>query len=1189
MKKTLSFYLMIILIAVFGLLNFSALSLWSSPSQYFNTTTTAYYLNWTNVYVTNVTITANNTYSVNFTVEVLNSTALAENYSQYNYITGCPPTLTIANATGYGELAGPLNGSASYNSANISFITNSYCNPGRYLTTQLMIRNYTNSTENLKLTAVLDVPISINNSLTGSSGVANFGGTTAKMPTNAIFYHSYWFNATSSAGSEIANVTTVTINLTGWSSSQDVDLFLFDGSGNLLTKSMGTESYEWLTYSYLPTSAQIYEIRVYGNTTSTSGASYNGYLIFGSLSANNASNGQTISSINFGNSMNAADTSTVNFFLNNTGNLSLTSVAESKELALVKKFVNSGSKNITFLVPNSSIASKVKVALNWTGASNYTFTVVKPDGTTVMTGNKNYLSGNKTNAVQEIFSETTSIGSTPGYWRVDIKNNTAQNDQYNLTTYVYVNSSAWISSNYTTSSFSQFNKSLVQLNLTVPNDTLDGTYEGFLRYNAATGAALRIPVSVTTKTGLLVVNKSIEQSTVQINEDIGVNLTKVLNITINNTGSYGLTISPTSSNNMLNLTGEKYMTFTYDYPTTLAANSDGVFNITVTINTNQTSNEQGIYRGWIIFSTNGSHPYQNFTLNLNVNLTNYLDYSINNFTAANGSTMTASNVAENATLKFDLTYLNGSSLEYPTSMNLSNFTFAWLMGTNVSYRIPTTGNVTISNGTNPIYSGGLYGLNFSIPADQPGGYYEAHVIASYTRNPTYSVEINSGTFNKYLIIRTTGLFMSSNASGCSFGSSCASSISLDPGNSTKIYVNVSNFGPVTSAGTTTNNITLSGDTNCLGWEVTAGPTYSSCPSDSFVPVGNSTTCIVSWTITANTSQSGAGGCTAYITGKGYWYNPDGVNVSISVNNLTSSSTNTTGGTTTTTGNYSVVAANYLNITTYPSIVYVTQGKTNSSSVIVKNTNATKTQDISLKVEDITSSWSSVSPSLSTVSALHNITFTVTFSIPNNTEVKDYSARFSALSNYANISRSFTLRVMPGEEKKTEINISVASYKLTYGNFSQEVSQLKAQGYNTTDAEAKLSVLKSKLEQADLFISRGDYFSANNILNDIKTLVSDIANEIQKIRQSKPVGASWTNWVLVGVGVSVGGLLLYLFWPTEIKFKLPSLPSIPKPAILGPQKYEFKQKKEIVIKTAEQAEENPWDKLREKWEEIKKRV
>jgi hypothetical protein len=133
------------------------------------------------------------------------------------------------------------------------------------------------------------------------------------------------------------------------------------------------------------------------------------------------------------------------------------------------------------------------------------------------------------------------------------------------------------------------------------------------------------------------------------------------------------------------------------------------------------------------------------------------------------------------------------------------------------------------------------------------------------------------------------------------------------------------------------------------------------------------------------------------------------------------------------------------------------------------------------------------------------------------------------------------------------------------------------------------VLKSKLEQADLFISRGDYFSANNILNDIKTLVSDIANEIQKIRQSKPVGASWTNWVLVGVGVSVGGLLLYLFWPTEIKFKLPSLPSIPKPAILGPQKYEFKQKKEIVIKTAEQAEENPWDKLREKWEEIKKRV
>ena len=1186
MRKIRSFCLICFLLTVlFSLLSYSVFSLWSSPSQYFNTTTDTYYLNWTNGYLTNVTITANNTHSINFTAEILNTTGLTANYTQFNDQSLCSPTvhLYVLNSSGYGSVIGPLNGSTSYNSANVSLLAPSGvliyppgCTPGRYTSTQFMIRNYTNSAENLNLTVVLDLPISSNSTLNRSTGVANFGGSTAKMPVNATTYHSYWFNATS-GNSDIPNATSVVVNLTDSSPSQDIDLFLFDSSGNLLAQSVNTSTYEWLTYSYLPSSNQMYEIRVYGNTSSNSGISYNGYVIFSTLNATSSSSpNQQISSINFGNNLNATNTTTVNLLLTNAGNITLTNVTESKELAFVQRFTNSGSQNITFLVP-SSLASRVKVDLNWTGSSNYTSNIYKPDGTAVMSTYKNYLYANKTNATQEVFNETTDIGTTSGYWRIDVRDKTSATDSYNLTTFVYVNASNWISSNYTTMSFSQFNQSSVQINLTVPNETLDGTYEGFVQYQALSGAALRIPVSATTKAASLVVNKSISSSTVQIDENIGANITRTLNVAINNTGSYSLPFTMTNSSGRLNLTGDntKYINFSYDYPPTpLTSNYNGTFNITFTINTNQTGDSQGVYTGWITFVTNDSHPYQNFTLNLNVNLTNYLASSVNSISTLDGNLMTSGTSQENITVNFSLTYVNGSGLENPYSMGASSFAAAWLDSANTSFRVPTTGNLTVSNGSNPIYSGGLYGLNLTIPENQVGGFYETHIIANYTKNSiSYSTEINSGSARKYLIINNTGLLMSTNASGCSFGSSCNSNtISLDPGNATTIYVNVSNFGPLTSAG---NNIMF--NESCSGW-YNSSVSYTGCPSTSFVPTGNSTTCIVSWTITAATNTSGASACTGNVIGYGYWYNLYGVNITVAVNSLTSSS-NASTGSSSLPSNLSTAVANYLNISSYSSMVYVTQGKTNTSTVVVKNTNRTKTQTVSLTVDNINSSWVSVTPSSSTLAPLENNTFSVVFSVLNDTEVKDYSGKFTATSSYASVYKNFTLRVLPGEAKKIEINMSLNEYKLNYTKFSEEINVSKAEGLNTTVAEAKLSLLKAKIDAAQSYIDKGDYFSANSLLPEIKSLIADVSNEILKLNQARSAQLfpSWVKWVLIGAGAAGCVVLLYLFWPEQAGIKLPSLPKIFKP-----------EKKEIALIPAEETKENPWEKLREKFKEIKKK-
>jgi hypothetical protein len=1173
--RSVLFILFLIAMVFFLSFNFGYSIWWSSPGLYFNATPDGLYLNWSNsiAYQANLTLTANHTHTINITLEMLNSTGFSTNYSQpygSGDLTVCQPIALIAqNSSGYGIIAGPLNGSATYYQTNVSLSGNhTECRPGRYYVS-LMIRNYTNSTENLNVTIFLDIPISVSNNRGDviapnllTTGVGKFEGS---LPVNATTYHSYYFNT-----SEIVNATGVSMNLTGWSSSQDTDIFLFDNSENLKAKSINKNTTEFLSYNYLPSAPAMWEIRIYGNSTST--IPYTGYLMFTRLNVTNTSDqNQSISSIDFG-AMNASTTNQVNLTLKNEGNFTLSNVLESKELYYIRSFTGSGNQNFTFLVPDSSIATKVKVALNWTGTSNYSLNLYNANGTLLANSTNKYDYANKTNSMQEEYNETSDIIEAT-YWKVEVKNNIVPTDTYTVTTFVYVNAANWLTSNFTSSGFTfnaigQTNSAYtVNISLTVPNATLDGIYEGSLRYTDNRSAEIKIPIRINVTTPMLVVTNDattpvtfavLNSGTFRIDENYGRDLTRTFNFKLNNTGFYDLVVNLTNSSTLTcTSTGCSGYTANLTHNITnigIVNNSYQVLEVNVSFNS---SIPTGIYDGWIfINATNqtdsinlSSHPYQSFTLYLKLNLTDKLYTNVSETVSADGTNV-VKNIThgENVTIKLNVYYINKTT--GIIDLNTSNFTMVWLQEKNVSGatgRIPTTGSLSIFNGTNPIY-GTKYSINVTVPANQPGGQYEVHVIANYTSaSKNFDGEgINSTT----LIINNTGLNITPVDS--------TSLTAITAGPSTSFNVSVKNFGPLAA---TSSQIQFY-DGGCPYVTISPDPTYpeggAACSiisgsGDTFtfsMAAYNSSGCWFRWKVygDANGTCSAANGYPLYVKGiSGSWFN-NVTGISITVNPATTTTTLPTlpapGATT--------EAPKYLDITSYPSLVLVIQGSTNSTNVTVKNINTTRGQDVKLTVKNINSTWFATTPALvASMLPLNSTNFTVLFSVPADAEVKDYSANFTAISNYANISKTFTLRVLPSVETKTEINATLASFKQNMTELWGEINQSAASGVNVTIANSTFLQLKALIDQAQTHINNGDYNSALYLFGNIRTLFNTTRTQLNQALQEHEA-KTWFKWptiklptgmllyVLIFGGIAAAVILAYLFWPVKTEKQKPTV-------------------------------------------------
>ncbi len=1054
----------------------------SSPIGEFNATPDGVILDWTNSYQSDVTIGSNASYNLDIKIVDNETTDITGNYSQRNFYYGsgskyngvcffgdetCDIPLSFKNSTGFGYVEYSVSPASVFNFTLIHY-TN--CPPGRYWG-NIVIRNETNATEYLTINVTIIIPITTDNQLNVTTGAGTFKG---RIYANASTYHSYYFNTSGIA--TIENSTGITIGLDP--SSDDLDVFLFDESGNLVEKDVtkGTGS-RGLNYNYLPI-GKMWEIRIYGNFTSA----YDNYdvgISFTTLNATNTDNpAQQLDKIDLGD-MNVGDIEIRNITLRNEGSLDLKTVTQNIDLYHIDSVDdNSVPKDFIFLVP--SFAVKIIASINWTGASRYNLTLFKPDGTFVNSSSDKRKNANATDAMQEEFLITKNI--SPGFWKVGVKNitNATYGDSYTVIFKFRVSDGDildWIKSNYSIQEFNMIglpnSTQSFHFNFTVLDNALAGKYEGSSKYNGNYGSTLEIPLDVNVTTPELLVNGSLQSSTVKITDNIGFNTTRQISVLINNTGNKDLIIDSNISSEYLNYSSN-YMEFNFDYPSTsiTPGNSDNL-DINIDIDTTKTDNAVGIYRGWIYLNDSDSHPYSYFNLTIEVNVTDRLRVDVSNIISEDGDNM-IENVsrAENITVEARVYYLNESGTEIEEVFNSSNFK-AWLIAGNAtSYRIPTTSYLQLYNnsaGTVWNTPSGPYNPNITIPADKPGGNYYVHLGVDYYPNNIHL--IGDGAY-KPLIINNTGLNLTAVTD---------TSIEIDEYDVIYFNATVVNYGTLSPDGTLTmadcSYATIVAydvnDTDCFNTKSGRSFLFDDSSLSKTINPNGAEACEFSWKITAlNVSYPSKTCSNKKVTAS----DPNFGNLTLTIKVIDTdeeeetttttaapSPTGTTGTTTTTTTTTTTIPS-YLEITSYPSTVSIEQGGSKTEDVKVKNTNETLNQRVTLSILYLNSSWYTI-PSSELIRVEETHTYTVNFSIPEDAGVDDYDAKFNASSPYAEVYKPFTLTVTPGESMKTEIEANLTYYQNLLTELERELNETKAKGYNTSEVEDIFNSLKNKINDA----------------------------------------------------------------------------------------------------------------------------
>jgi len=1129
-----------LILTSFSVLFFLILSLFltsgkTSTGGEFNVTPDEIFINWTNNYQGNITVQANN---VNYNFSVIIDNSSLSYFLFFNYTTeqASPDTcnqnldycifILVRNETGH-----YVNQSQALTNSNLTNFTLLLRNidskvAGKFKG-KVKIYNSSNSSEFAHIDIVADIPIRIR-----GNGIGVFNGT---LPPNPQTYQSFYFNISS-----IENATSISINLT---SSNEVDLFLFDESGNLKSKSINEGGNEYLVYSFLP-SNRFWEIRIYGNSGNET--NYWGNVIFSTLNS-------SVRELNYGikNTTSPKNITLIN--LTNVGNLTHYKVQEEKELYYVKRFNDSAEKTFTFLVPDSSIVSLVKVSLKWKGGSNYSFEVYDPDGINILNSTGNWINANISKAIQEVYGKTTNLKK--GYWKVYVKNNTQSNDPYNLTVYLKIrNVGKWISTNFT-SNFT-FNESgkpnstlLLQLNFTPQNYSLEGDYEGFLGYFDQNSGGIKIPIRFKLTTPILIVNNTINSTTVKITENIDANLTKILNISINNTGSYNLTNLTVFSSSFLNHTTNPIYFInisSIDWPVKLNANSSSLINLTLEINTANTNDSQGIYKGWIFITTNESdypaNPYQAFNLTLEVNLTSRIIANITGIRTMDGDDwINFTSSPENVTVRFlNLFFINGTKITGEDKFNFSSISLVRLYHRNASYYIPRNGkNLTFNPNGNFEYlgSGGDYTFNFTVPANQPGGIYEIQINLK-----SLNGKLEGEARNELLVINDTGFYIVSH--NCS--------LSLTEGESKECAVKVKNYGPLKSSNA---QVKLIENCNQISVSPSDGRTLD---LNGFDFTGK----YYEFTITAISN----GTCNAWINvTNGKWFENSAKLFSIIVNPKPSEEEGE---------NVTYTLPTFfvdLNFTRAENLITIEQNSTNSTVVIVKNT-GNITAEVNFSIEGINSTWFSINSSSATLKVGKEAAFLVNFFVGKE-KMEDYAGKFKVVGKNSlwnlekAITSDFTLRVLPSEETKKWVNETLASLNQNVSLFASQISELKKRNYNTTLAEVLLLGLIKEIEKAENYTKKGDYRTAYYLLDDLISLAEKVADEIKNAKQiiqqkeeEKKAKFQFTTILIVsGAGAAI--VLVYLFWPVKPK----------KFYVLKPSK---------PIKGTE-----IWKKLKERWDKL----
>ena len=502
-----------------------------------------------------------------------------------------------------------------------------------------------------------------------------------------------------------------------------------------------------------------------------------------------------------------------------------------------------------------------------------------------------------------------------------------------------------------------------------------------------------------------------------------------------------------------------------------------------------------------------------FTINLQLNLTNLLEVRLD-ARSFNGTYIINSSRDENITIRTDIYYINGSG-PITDLLGLSNFTSIWLQERNVTDsngRIPASGSLDKFNATtgaqapycaaNCLSWGNLpsYYINATVMSGKPGGLYDFYVNVSYTRN---SLDYSGVGSNGTLTIDNTGLYMNTSNS---------TSISLTTTTTSYLFcVNMSNFG--TNAASSS-YIKFVKPASCSGYSIAytsiSGEWCGASVNDDTtnvsltIPAYNNS-CLICWMIT-NATASTTSACTSYFSGSPStkWFNPRGINVSVSITGPTTTTTTATTlassasqATTTTT-----TIATTTTTTTIPpteEVVTVTSIKANeSASFSISNSDVLKVQNITIKVKNnvtnvkVTVKESSLPSNASLVIATDKGTvykyLEITKANITDDDIENVKIKFKVDKEWTN--------------NNTIDTSTIALYRYANGNWTKLTTRLLSSDNDYHYFEAESSSLS----------------------------IFAIAGE--KFLMFLGIPLTWQTWVLIAVGICAVAFLLYLFWPTK---------------------------------------------------------
>ncbi len=1053
-------------------------------------------------------------------------------------------------------------------STNFTITAHMLCPPGRYSgNVTLNNTNHTYANDSVNIMVTFDIPISRHNVLNETTYT---GWLKGKIPlynetgTNET-YHKYYMNT-----SELENVSGFTATMTGY--TDDLDLFLFDENGVLINQSINKSSLnEEISFARFPSpnSGVMWEFRVYGNVTSSALQNYNISLYFTTLDALNSSNeSQRINSLNFGALISNQSNSSEVFRLANMDDQNLTNVNETKELYHIKIWNNGSTgynetRNFTdFLVVN--FTERIEVSIEWGPESGKNITdwdlyLYDNSGNLINSSTSKYINANITNGTRTEYITYSGPfnSSNDGFWKIYVVNMTsatgAGHSLYKVRAKMWLNASAWINTNFTANTSFAGNATGgnssydVNVTITVPSrNIINGSYRGFLIYSNGSGWKFMLPLKFDVYAGMLIMNNSISNATYAFRDNIGFNKTINISIPYENIGGLTIYYNESSSYSLVNTNNASaYINFSVELPggsdRAINPGENSTINITIYLDVDKTGNQEGVYTGNITFFTNttnetkSSYPYSVFTQTITLNLSRYLDVSLDSITPTN-----INGTAQPVTFTLSVRLANGTVISKNNIMNYQNFTSVSVRETNVSSYTQSFSSIESAVGSSAC-GVSTCSINATSYSGLKGGNFNVTVSVSWNTS-MYSdgygaQELTGRVTNGSLYVQELGLYIIA-LNSTSIGV-------INEGSYKYFYVGLINYGN-RSAAITADQISF----NKGSCQVTlaTSSSYSNCSVSAFntstynyTLAGLATQqCYFYWRITGNSVSSDSSCSDASIQ-----VNTDNVYNSMTGISLTVNNTGT--GSSSSSSNPSETVNRSLSILAYPSHISIKLNETNTSAITVSNTgNVSITAQLSVIFTELQNASVYITPSNCSLSSTGtSCIFTVKINVSNTTLLGNYSGIFKAVSTtHSSVysTKDFVLSVLPTPEREEEINYSYTEYFNDFLNLSSVFEGIKASGLVSEDNISKVELLLNQtnetINQMKAYISAGDFVSAEGLLEDLKLKLDRIRTEIlllseeEQVKMEAAASGIWIWVVIVIVIIGAAGLLIYMFLPPE---------------------------------------------------------